>query len=159
MKHTFTMAVALLATASGCGTESASTAAQQPASTSSMFSGLSAGHDAGDLIPAAPSGPTVTLATYNVNYGVAGDPDTRKTIAELDADVVFLQETNEAWGARARLASGKCIRIARSDTAATPEASRSSPRYRFHRKNTCIQKELGSPPGGSLSTPRWVSCK
>ncbi len=43
------------------------------------------------------TGPTLTVATYNVNFGLAGDADTVAAIEALGADVVFLQETNEAW--------------------------------------------------------------
>lgn len=42
-------------------------------------------------------GPSVTLATYNVNFGLAGDAETMAAIRALKTDVVFLQETNEAW--------------------------------------------------------------
>lgn len=43
------------------------------------------------------SGPALTIATYNVNYGIAGDPETVAAIRALEADMIFLQETNEAW--------------------------------------------------------------
>lgn len=55
--------------------------------------------------PAVPSGAgasagfELTILTYNVNYGVAGDPGVIANIAAADADVVLLQETNEAWEA------------------------------------------------------------
>lgn len=35
--------------------------------------------------------------TYNVNYGLAGDPAGVRAIAEADADLVFLQETTAGW--------------------------------------------------------------
>ena len=35
--------------------------------------------------------------TYNVNYGVAGDAESIRLIAESGADVVLLQETNRDW--------------------------------------------------------------
>ncbi len=42
-------------------------------------------------------GPTLTVVTYNVNFGLAGDHKTLSRLASLTADVVFLQETNAAW--------------------------------------------------------------
>lgn len=39
----------------------------------------------------------VDVMTYNVNYGLAGDPQTLDAIAAGDADLVFLQETTAAW--------------------------------------------------------------
>jgi len=49
-----------------------------------------------------PNEPTVRVLTYNVNYGVAGDEDTIAALLSTDADVVFMQETNEAWEAALR---------------------------------------------------------
>jgi endonuclease/exonuclease/phosphatase family metal-dependent hydrolase len=40
---------------------------------------------------------TLTVMTYNVNFGVAGDDSTMAAIRDGGADVVFLQEPNEAW--------------------------------------------------------------
>jgi endonuclease/exonuclease/phosphatase family metal-dependent hydrolase len=37
------------------------------------------------------------LASYNVNFGRPGHPRTLGAIRALDADIVFLQETNPAW--------------------------------------------------------------
>lgn len=44
-----------------------------------------------------PSGPTLRVLTYNVNYGLAGDAETLAAIGEAEADVVVLQETTPAW--------------------------------------------------------------
>jgi len=44
---------------------------------------------------AAPTG--VRVATYNVNFGMAGDAETIELIRGLGADVVFLQEINQKW--------------------------------------------------------------
>ncbi len=41
--------------------------------------------------------PRLRLATYNLNYGLAGDPDTAAAIARTRADVVLLQEVSAAW--------------------------------------------------------------
>lgn len=49
-----------------------------------------------------PPGPRVDVLTYNVNYGLAGDPASIAAIRRSDADVVLLQETNEAWEAALR---------------------------------------------------------
>lgn len=44
-----------------------------------------------------PGRPHLTVMTYNVNFGIAGDPATLEVIRGAGADVVFLQETTEAW--------------------------------------------------------------
>jgi len=44
-----------------------------------------------------PRGPTLRVMTYNVNFGLAGDPAAAEVIARAGADLVFLQETNRAW--------------------------------------------------------------
>lgn len=44
-----------------------------------------------------PTEPTLAVLTYNVNYGLAGDPDTVDAIASSKADVIFLQEANAEW--------------------------------------------------------------
>ena len=41
--------------------------------------------------------PHVTVKTYNLNYGLAGEPETLRAIGEGDPDLVFLQETSERW--------------------------------------------------------------
>ncbi len=41
--------------------------------------------------------PHLKVMTYNVNYGLAGDPDTMAAIGECDCDVIFLQETTPRW--------------------------------------------------------------
>lgn len=41
--------------------------------------------------------PSIRVATYNVNFGMAGDRETIELIRSLDADLVFLQETNPEW--------------------------------------------------------------
>lgn len=46
--------------------------------------------------------PTLTVMTFNVNFGIAGDAATLKAIADHPADLVFLQETNRAWQAHAQ---------------------------------------------------------
>jgi endonuclease/exonuclease/phosphatase (EEP) superfamily protein YafD len=49
--------------------------------------------------PAAADEPVLTVLTYNLNYGIAGDEATIAAILERDADLVFLQETNARWRA------------------------------------------------------------
>jgi len=39
----------------------------------------------------------LTVVSYNVNFGLAGDQAIIELIRELDADVVFLQETHRGW--------------------------------------------------------------
>lgn len=55
--------------------------------------------------PAVEGAAELTVMTYNVNFGVAGDASTLDAIAGGGADVVLLQETNAAWerSMRARL--------------------------------------------------------
>jgi vancomycin resistance protein VanJ len=54
---------------------------------------------------AIPSGPLVAasgdlrIATYNVNYGLAGDPATLAALVATGADVVFVQEATPEWAA------------------------------------------------------------
>lgn len=43
--------------------------------------------------------PTLSVLTYNVNYGMAGDPETLEALRNANADLVLLQETTESWEA------------------------------------------------------------
>ncbi len=43
--------------------------------------------------------PHVKVMTYNVNYGLAGDPATLAAIGDPWADIVLLQETTDSWEA------------------------------------------------------------
>jgi endonuclease/exonuclease/phosphatase (EEP) superfamily protein YafD len=56
--------------------------------------------------PPTPGRPHLTVMTYNVNFGIAGDPETVEVIRRGGADVVFLQETTEAWEASLRAELG-----------------------------------------------------
>lgn len=50
--------------------------------------------------PAAPrSTATLTVASYNLNYGLAGDAATLAALRATDADVLVLQEVSDAWAA------------------------------------------------------------
>jgi endonuclease/exonuclease/phosphatase (EEP) superfamily protein YafD len=49
-----------------------------------------------------PADASLLVMTYNVNYGVAGDEESIRLIEESGADVVLLQETNQAWEAALR---------------------------------------------------------
>jgi len=56
----------------------------------------------GDPLPArapTPGKPHLKVMTYNVNYGLAGDSETAGALADGWADLIFLQETTEAWEA------------------------------------------------------------
>ena len=44
-----------------------------------------------------PGVPHFTVATFNVHYPTAGDAETTAAVAAIGADLVFLQETDEAW--------------------------------------------------------------
>lgn len=63
----------------------------------------------GEVAPAlpTPAGPTLTVMSYNVNYGLEGDPAGLAAIRAGDADLVVLQETTTGWerAIRAELAS------------------------------------------------------
>jgi len=52
--------------------------------------------------PPARGEPTLSVLSYNVNYGMAGDPETLAVIRRASADLVLLQETNELWEAAVR---------------------------------------------------------
>ena len=41
--------------------------------------------------------PTLAVAAYNVNYGLAGDEETLAAIGATEADVIFLEATNAEW--------------------------------------------------------------
>lgn len=41
--------------------------------------------------------PTLSVLTYNVNFGIPGDEATIAGLIDADADLVLLQETNAAW--------------------------------------------------------------
>jgi endonuclease/exonuclease/phosphatase (EEP) superfamily protein YafD len=51
---------------------------------------------------AGPAQPQLRLLTYNVNFGLAGDPAAVATIRSTGADVVLLQETTPRWEAAIR---------------------------------------------------------
>jgi endonuclease/exonuclease/phosphatase family metal-dependent hydrolase len=54
----------------------------------------------------APSGTRIRVLTYNVNFGLAGDPATVDAIRDATADLVLLQETNTGWEQALRRALG-----------------------------------------------------
>lgn len=56
--------------------------------------------------PPPPGQPSVRVLTYNVNFGIPGEPGVIATIRRADADLVLLQETNPAWETELRAALG-----------------------------------------------------
>jgi endonuclease/exonuclease/phosphatase (EEP) superfamily protein YafD len=58
--------------------------------------------------PAAidPAIPHVSVMTFNVNFGLAGDAATLAAVAQQDADIVFLQETTPHWETVLRMQCG-----------------------------------------------------
>lgn len=50
-------------------------------------------------MPAAPGAKQLRVLSYNMNFGIAGDPLGVDAVASGNADLVFLQETNAAWEA------------------------------------------------------------
>ena len=45
----------------------------------------------------APTCDRLRVATYNVNFGLAGETTTADAVRALEVDVLLLQETNAAW--------------------------------------------------------------
>jgi endonuclease/exonuclease/phosphatase (EEP) superfamily protein YafD len=62
-----------------------------------LLAGCSAAAESRAPEPETSQAPTIRVMTYNVNYGIAGDDETVAAIRRGEADVVLLQETNEAW--------------------------------------------------------------
>lgn len=58
-----------------------------------------AGCSGGTRVPrrVAPGEAHLKIMTYNVNYGLEGDPDILRVLRESDCDAVFLQETTPGW--------------------------------------------------------------
>ncbi len=48
-------------------------------------------------LPVAKAPNQLRVMSYNVNFGIAGDPSTVEAIASVHPDLVLLQETNEIW--------------------------------------------------------------
>jgi endonuclease/exonuclease/phosphatase (EEP) superfamily protein YafD len=55
----------------------------------------------------SPDRPHLRIMSYNVNYGLAGDPDIIDIIRSSGCDVVFLQETTPAWERSLRAGLGR----------------------------------------------------
>jgi len=49
--------------------------------------------------PARPAAGQLRVMSYNVNFGIAGDPPSIAALASANPDIVVLQETNEVWEA------------------------------------------------------------
>ena len=47
--------------------------------------------------PPTPGRPSLSVMTYNLNYGLGGDRETMDAVAEESADLVLLQETTLEW--------------------------------------------------------------
>jgi endonuclease/exonuclease/phosphatase (EEP) superfamily protein YafD len=47
--------------------------------------------------PPAPAKGQLRVMSYNMNFGIAGDASSIEAIAAANADLVFLQETNDVW--------------------------------------------------------------
>jgi endonuclease/exonuclease/phosphatase (EEP) superfamily protein YafD len=47
--------------------------------------------------PLAPAAGQLRVMSYNMNFGIAGDPSSIEAIASAKPDLVFLQETNDVW--------------------------------------------------------------
>jgi endonuclease/exonuclease/phosphatase (EEP) superfamily protein YafD len=57
--------------------------------------------------PPTPGVPHLRVLSYNVNFGLEGDPQGIAAIRGTDADLVFLQETTLAWEEALRSALGR----------------------------------------------------
>lgn len=91
---------------------------------------------------------TLEVMTYNVNFGIEGDPETIAVIEAEDADLVLLQETTPGWerAVRARL-GGRYEHIAfRHFRGAGGQAVLS--------KHAFVERGLHAPPKGGWF-PAW----
>ena len=50
-----------------------------------------------DSPPPVGTGASVTVASYNINAGMSGDPATAKVLSGLKADIIVLQEVTSRW--------------------------------------------------------------
>jgi len=51
-----------------------------------------------EMVPAAPGGASFTIASYNINAGMSGNPETLAALRRLKAiDVIVLQEVSKRW--------------------------------------------------------------
>ncbi|MBT8492500.1 MAG: endonuclease/exonuclease/phosphatase family protein, partial [Deltaproteobacteria bacterium] len=55
----------------------------------------------------AKSSKALTIATYNLNAGMAGNATTMRALEAIDADVIFLQESSAGWERLIRRRLGK----------------------------------------------------
>lgn len=62
-----------------------------------FVAGTSCAHPSKVARPPAAGAPHVKVKTYNLNYGLAGEPVTLAAIGAGDPDIVLLQETSEHW--------------------------------------------------------------
>jgi len=54
---------------------------------------------AGERVPSDGSPLRLRIVSYNVNFGLGGDTAGVRAVADLDPDLVLLQESNDAWAA------------------------------------------------------------
>jgi endonuclease/exonuclease/phosphatase family metal-dependent hydrolase len=59
--------------------------------------GLGCASEARDLDEPEQAELELSVVSYNVNYGLAGDPETLAAVVDADADVLLLQETTREW--------------------------------------------------------------
>lgn len=71
-----------------------------------LFAGGCRSHPARTPTAIDPAVPHVSVLTFNVNFGLAGDAPTLAAVDQQDADVVFLQETTPHWETVLRLQCG-----------------------------------------------------
>ena len=65
------------------------------------------GRAARTAVAPLPAEPHVSVMTFNVNVGMAGDPSTVDAVAHQDADVIFLQESTPQWESAIRQRFGE----------------------------------------------------
>jgi endonuclease/exonuclease/phosphatase family metal-dependent hydrolase len=62
-----------------------------------VFAGCASGGE--PTTPSPPGAAQLRVLTYNMNFGVAGDPAGVEAITSASPDIALLQETNDAWEA------------------------------------------------------------
>jgi endonuclease/exonuclease/phosphatase family metal-dependent hydrolase len=96
------LALGLLAALAGCARAAPPAGARSDGGSSWPASATPAPVEA-----RTPTGPSIKVLTYNMNYGLGGDQAGVEAVAAADADLVLLQETTPAWASALRTTLGE----------------------------------------------------